>query len=110
MGDLRVVTGSFGYSGKYITDRLLKAGHQVRTLTNSPDRGKPFWRSSKGLSIQLRHPELVARSLEGASILYNTYWVRFNYKDFKHAEAVENTRTLLKRPGLQGSSESYMSV
>jgi hypothetical protein len=33
--DLHVVTGAFGYSGKYIATRLLAAGKTVRTLTNS---------------------------------------------------------------------------
>jgi NADH dehydrogenase len=28
------------------------------------------------------------------SVLYNTYWVRFNYKLFTHADAVRNTVTL----------------
>jgi len=40
--ELHVVTGAFGYSGKYIARRLLAAGHKVRTLTNSPDRPNPF--------------------------------------------------------------------
>ena len=30
----------------------------------------------------------------GVSVLYNTYWVRFNHKKFTHADAVKNTITL----------------
>jgi nucleoside-diphosphate-sugar epimerase len=41
-GELHVVTGAFGYSGRYITQRLIGAGHSVRTLTNSPDRANPL--------------------------------------------------------------------
>ena len=41
-GEVHVVTGAFGYSGKYIARRLLDAGCEVRTLTNSPDRPNPF--------------------------------------------------------------------
>ena len=37
-----VVTGAFGYSGKYIARRLLEQGRTVHTLTNSPDRANPF--------------------------------------------------------------------
>jgi nucleoside-diphosphate-sugar epimerase len=37
--ELHVVTGAFGYSGKYIAARLLDAGHRVRTLTDSPPAG-----------------------------------------------------------------------
>jgi len=40
--DLHVVTGAFGYSGKYIASRLLAAGCRVRTLTNSLSRQNPF--------------------------------------------------------------------
>ena len=39
---LHVVTGAFGFSGKYIARRLLDAGCRVRTLTNSPRRKNPF--------------------------------------------------------------------
>ena len=42
MSELHVVTGAFGYSGKYITARLLEAGVRVRTLTNSLQRTNPF--------------------------------------------------------------------
>jgi NADH dehydrogenase len=37
-------------------------------------------------------------------VLYNTYWVRFNHKLFKHADAVKNTLTLFecaKRAGVE---------
>ena len=36
------VTGAFGYSGKYMAQRLIAAGHDVLTLTNSPNRPNPF--------------------------------------------------------------------
>ena len=36
------VTGAFGYSGRYIAERLLQAGHSVITLTNSLHRANPF--------------------------------------------------------------------
>jgi NADH dehydrogenase len=35
-------------------------------------------------------------SLRGASVLYNTYWVRFNARDFRHSLAVQNTLTLFR--------------
>ena len=34
--------------------------------------------------------------------MYNTYWVRFNYKDFKQAAAVNNTLTLFRAAGDAG--------
>ena len=36
--ELNVVTGAFGYTGRYITQRLLSMGERVRTLTGHPDR------------------------------------------------------------------------
>ena len=42
MSELNVVTGAFGYSGNYITRRLLSLGKTVRTLTGNPGRPNPF--------------------------------------------------------------------
>jgi NADH dehydrogenase len=92
--ELHVVTGAFGYSGRYIADRLLRAGMRVRTLTNSPDREHPFGDRVEVHPFNFENPDRLARSLEGARVLYNTYWVRFNYGDFSFAKAVENTRVL----------------
>ena len=91
MTETHVVTGAFGYSGKYIAKRLLDAGIQVRTLTHSPGRSNPFGDKVKAAAFHFDDPAKLVASLEGASVLYNTYWVRFNYRDFKHSRAVENT-------------------
>jgi uncharacterized protein YbjT (DUF2867 family) len=91
---LHAVTGAFGYSGKYIAQRLLDAGHQVRTLTNSPNRKHPFGDRIEVFPYSFDKPDELAESLEGVSVLYNTYWIRFNHRLFTHAEAVRNTITL----------------
>ena len=39
---LSVVTGAFGYSGKYIARRLLEQGATVKTLTRTPTSHSPF--------------------------------------------------------------------
>jgi nucleoside-diphosphate-sugar epimerase len=36
-----VVTGAFGYTGRFITRRLLESASVVRTLTDHPDRPTP---------------------------------------------------------------------
>ena len=36
------VTGSYSYSGKYITRRLLAKNNEVITLTGHPNRQDPF--------------------------------------------------------------------
>ena len=93
---LHAVTGAFGYSGKYIARRLLDRGHEVITLTNSPDRANSFGDQVKAFPFNFDKPEELVESLQGVSVLYNTYWVRFNHRLFKHADAVSNTERLFE--------------
>ncbi len=94
--NIHVITGAFGYTGKYIAQRLLDSNCEVHTLTNSMNRVNPFGDKIKVLPFNFDNPEELAESLKGASVLYNTYWVRFNHKRFKHSEAVENTLKLFE--------------
>jgi uncharacterized protein YbjT (DUF2867 family) len=94
--NLHVVTGAFGYSGKYITTRLLQAGCRVCTLTNSPNRPNPFQGRVEVKQFNFDDPTRLTSSLEGADVLYNTYWVRFNHKNFNQSQAVENTLKLFE--------------
>lgn len=89
-----VVTGAFGYSGKYIAQRLLDGGRKVRTLTNSINRRNPFGDKLEVHPFNFDNPEKLTESLRGVSVLYNTYWVRFNYKTFTFASAIRNSITL----------------
>ncbi len=91
---IHTVTGAFGYSGKYIAQRLLEKGDTVHTLTNSLHRQNPFGEQVSAHPFTFDQPERLAASLDGVSVLYNTYWVRFNHKLFTHADAVKNTLTL----------------
>ncbi len=88
------VTGAFGYSGQYIARRLLAAGIGVRTLTASPSRANPFGNSVEVCGIHWESSDELTRALRGAEVLYNTYWVRFNARQFCFAQAVENSRRL----------------
>ena len=103
-GEIHVVTGAFGFSGKYIARRLLDAGCQVRTITNSPDRANPFEGKVKAYPFNFDNPEKLLESLSGASVLYNNYWVRFNHPDFTYAKAVDNSLKLFdaaKKAGIK---------
>lgn len=93
-GGMHAVTGAFGYSGKYIARRLLERGLPVITLTNSLHRKNPFGNEVKAFPFHFDRPDELARQLTDVDVLYNTYWVRFNHRDFTHADAVENTLTL----------------
>ncbi len=96
MPGLQVVTGAFGYSGKYIASCLLDAGYTVRTLTNSVHRANPFNGRVEASPYSFDDPPRLVDVLRGADVLYNTYWVRFDTQDFQHASAVENTYQLFK--------------
>ena len=93
---IHAVTGAFGYSGKYIARRLLAAGEEVITLTNSPQRANPFGGKVRAYPFNFDRPQDLAETLQGVSVLYNTYWVRFNHALFQHASAVENTLALFE--------------
>lgn len=71
MTEVHVVTGAFGYSGKYIAERLLKDGHAVRTLTNSIDRDNPFEGRVRAYPYNFNNPQKLVESLRGGSVLYN---------------------------------------
>jgi NADH dehydrogenase len=92
--ETHVVTGAFGYTGKYITQRLLNKNIKVKTLTNSIHRKNEFGNKVSVSPFFFDEPEKLKAALEGTSVLYNTYWVRFNHKTFQHSEAVENTLKL----------------
>ena len=97
MSEKTVVTGAFGYTGKYIARRLLAQGHEVLTLTGRPERVLPeFAGKVRAAAFNFDQPDLLRASLEGARVLYNTYWVRFNHGSTTFDQAVANTRTLVK--------------
>ena len=90
------VTGAFGYSGRYIAERLLAEGRSVITLTHSPHRTNGFGGRVAAYPFNFERPHELAGSLEGVDVLYNTYWVRFNHRLFTHADAVRNTLALFE--------------
>jgi len=99
-----VITGAFGYSGRYIAERLLAEGCEVRTLTNSPGRNSPLVGRVGVYPLSFDQPERLVEAMHDAKVLYNTYWVRFNHRSFTHAEAVRNTLVLFdaaKRAGVE---------
>jgi len=93
-GNRHAVTGAFGYSGRYIAQRLLATGVPVRTLTNSSRHRGPCDARIEVWPLRFDDLEALTESLSGVEVLYNTYWVRFNHRRFRHATAVENTLRL----------------
>ena len=93
--ELNVVTGAFGYTGKYITKRLLSIGKRVKTLTGHPNRPNPFGNQISVASFYFNNPAELRRALQGATTLYNTYWVRFPYGRVTYDTAVAQTKILI---------------
>jgi len=91
---LDVVTGAYGYTGRYLTQRLLQIGRDVRTLTANPSRPDLFGGRVEAQPFSFDDPGRLADALREADTLYNTYWVRFPYRDVGYERAVENTRVL----------------
>ena len=94
--EVNAVTGAFGYTGKYITRRLLAMGKLVRTLTGHPNRTNPFDVPVDVFPFNFDRPSELVRSLQGVATLYNTYWVRFSHGSVTFDQAVENTKTLIR--------------
>ena len=93
---LDVVTGAFGYTGAHITRRLIAAGREVRTLTNHPKPNDAAAQNIQVAPLNFTDRAALQCSLEGAQVLYNTYWIRFPHGNKTFEQAVENSRTLFQ--------------
>jgi NADH dehydrogenase len=94
VGEKVVVTGAFGYTGRRIAHKLLERGFTVETLTDHPDRPHPFGGQIQAHPFTFDDPDALSRSLEGASVLFNTYWIRFDHGRSSFDRAVSNTSAL----------------
>ena len=91
-----VVTGAFGYTGRYITERLLSLGGEVRALTRRSQEGSPFGERVRAYAADFGNRETLAETLRGADVLYNTYWVRFPRDGMTFDGAVRNVANLVR--------------
>jgi NADH dehydrogenase len=101
---LDLVTGAFSHLGSRIAELLLERRHELRTLTFHPGREHRLRDRVETLPYAFDDPVALARSLEGVTTLYNTYWVRFDHGSTTFASAVANSRTLFhaaRRAGVQ---------
>jgi uncharacterized protein YbjT (DUF2867 family) len=114
---MNVVTGSFGFIGRSITERLLERGQPVRTITTHPDKPSPFGSEVEAYPFNFEYPRELEGSLRGADALYNIYWIRFEYDGMSYTRALHNTGTLFEcarragvrkivHIGVTGSSEN----
>ena len=92
--DTAIVTGAFSYTGRYVARHLLDEGVGVRTLTRSPEREGPFGGLVPAAPLDFSDPDGLCRTMRGAGVLYNTYWIRFGRGRNTFDQAVENSRVL----------------
>ena len=93
---MAVVTGAFSYTGSYIAQRLLRQGVRVRTLTRRPNQPNAFGDLVEVAPMDFSDPDGLYRSMQGADILYNTYWIRFARGRTTFDHAVENSKELFQ--------------
>ncbi len=90
-----VVTGAFGYTGRFIARRLMAEERPLKTLTNHSERPGAEDIKAEVAPLQFKDRDALVDSLRGADVLYNTYWVRFHHGRVHFGEAVANTRVLM---------------
>jgi NADH dehydrogenase len=91
-----VVTGSFGFIGRYITDRLLAAGRRVKTITTHVEKPNPFGSKVQASPYDFDRPDDLVKTLQGVDRLYNTYWIRFEHGGMSFGQAVQNSNILFR--------------
>lgn len=106
-----VVTGAFGFTGSRIAERLLAAGHEVRTISRRAP-GSHALAEQVGLEpYSYGEPDELRRQLSGVGTLYVTYWMRFPYRGVTFEPIVENVRRLVDAAAAAGVGRVvYISV
>ena len=94
--DVAIVTGAFSYTGRYVARRLLDQGVHIRTLTRSPNAEDPLADHVEAAPLDFSDPDGLRRSMQGAGVFFNTYWIRYAHDRITFDLAVENTRTLFE--------------
>ena len=94
--DQAVVTGAFSYTGGYIARHLLERSTRVTTLTRHPDLQIAFGGRVKSAPLDFTDKPALIRSMQGADVFYNTYWIRFECGESTFDRAVDNSETLFQ--------------
>jgi NADH dehydrogenase len=102
--NLSVVTGANGFTGRYLTRLLLDRGERVLSLTGHPDREHPFGASVEQHAFNFNQPDSLIQTLQGAEVLYNTYWIRFPHGKLDFSVAVQNSKQLFQAARQAGVS------
>lgn len=90
-----VVVGGTGFTGSRTSSILFDRGFEVLALSGHPDRPHPLKEVRVG-RLCFDDPAALKRAIDGAQVLYNTYWIRFERGSTTFEQAVANTLTLFK--------------
>ena len=88
--DLNIVTGATGYTGKYITQKLLSRGYRVKSLTGHLKRENPFGEKVSLIPFSFENPQALAKNLQGATKTFAgvTDWSKLVSNSLFNLEAV----------------------
>lgn len=89
-----MVTGAFGYIGRYTAMELLARGRTVRTFSRRSGEGTPLAGRVEVLPQRFDDAEFLERELAGCDVLYNTFWIRFPRGDQTYGQAIERSARL----------------
>ncbi len=95
-GAAHIITGAYGFTGKYVAQMLLEKRLHIKTLTNHPLKDDAFGGRVEPLPFSFNEPAKLTASLRGCEALYNTYWIRFPRRGVTFEQATANSLTLLK--------------
>ena len=83
----------------------------MRTLTRNPDREGLFSGLVEASPLDFSDPDGLRRSMQGAGVLYNTYWIRFGRGRTTFDQAVANSKVLFDAAARAGVGRIvYFSV
>ena len=99
MRDLHVVTGGFGYLGKYIVRGLLARGRAVATLTNSPNRPNEFGENLTKEEVAGLTAGLLASNVPATGATRLSEWARQNRDTLGRRYASEMARRRDRKRG-----------
>ena len=88
-----LITGASGFIGGAITERLLGRA-EVRGLTLHPNKNR-FDERVRTCPYDFDRPGAMAEAFRGVDVLFNSYFVRFDYGGLTFDDAVSRNATLL---------------
>lgn len=94
------ITGALSYTGRYLTEILLKEGASVVNLSN---RSRPIathnikaddWKNIYSRPLNFDNSQEMKESMGGCDVLYCTYWIRFERNGDSHEAASQRLKKL----------------